>query len=115
VAVHHEYEEARDRTGQAFRLIPHAREEITSDLKLFREPGAFGCPSCGALAEWKVLHDRAPSDNNIVMLGCNRCNKWLRAMELRVPQMDNTRAKNLGLWLPNNYQPSFEMEIELDE
>lgn len=111
----HEYEEARDRTGQPFRLVPHSAQEIKADLKLFRDPGAFGCPSCGALAEFKLLFDRAPGDSNIVMLGCNRCDKWMRAVEMRVPQMDDTRAKSLGLWLPNSYQPSVEFEIDFDE
>jgi hypothetical protein len=115
VAVHHEYEEARDRTGQAFRLIPHNKAEIDADLKLFRDPGAFGCPSCGALTEFKILFDRAPGDSNLVMIGCHRCDKWMRAVEMRVPQIDNSRAKSLGIWVPGTYQPSFEMEIDLDD
>lgn len=112
--VAHEYEEARDRTGQAFRLVPHSRAEIKADLKLFRDPGAYGCPCCGALTEFKILADMAPGDSNIVMIGCHRCNTWLRAMELRVPQMDDSRAKSLGIWLPNTYQPSVEFDVDFD-
>ncbi len=115
VAVHHEYEEARDRTGQAFKLIPHSKSEIKADLKLFREPGAFGCPSCGTLAEWKILYDRHPGDSNIIMLGCNRCDKWMRAMAVQIPQMDDTRAKQLGIWVPGTYQPTIEIEVDFDD
>ncbi len=115
VAARHEYEEARDRTGQGFKLIPHTRAEIESDLRLFRDPGAFSCLNCGAVAEFKVMCDRAPGDNNIMMLGCNRCDTWMRAVAWIVPQMDDSRAKQLGIWVPNTYQPSVEFEVDFDD
>ena len=109
-----EYDEARDRSDMVFHLIPREGdkgEEIRRDLKLFKDPQRFHCPACGKPNQFRLLVDGAPGDSNIVMIGC-MCGIWMRAVELRVPQMNDERAKQLGLYVPRS--PGVEFEIELE-
>lgn len=107
----HPYEVARDNTGLTFRMAPHREREraIIRDIDLFKKPQAVSCAHCGNPEGFRLLADAA-EDSGLLMVGC-KCGVWYRAMEIKVPQMNNDRAARLGLWVPNNHRM---VEVEVD-
>jgi hypothetical protein len=102
---------AQDNTGRAFALTPKAasRRNAREAEKLFRNPAALACPNCHTEDRFRIHADDCDG-SELVQFVCSKCNTYWMPVELRKPQIDDYRARNVhgpsghNLWLPNTYR-----------
>lgn len=96
--------EAQDHTGMVFRAVTGKIDRRLMDL--FKNPAAHHCPNCNRPDRFRVIADQ--EETGLMMLGCE-CGHWTKPFEVRMPQMDDRKARALGLYVPGRM-----IEIDLD-
>lgn len=99
-----------DNTGKVFRGRAYSAQEVIKYMRLLRKPGQFRCPECNGETFW-VIGDEAPTGLIVLQCAAPRCHNLFKPMEIHVPQMDDAKAKELGLVVPN---PNLGGSIDFD-
>lgn len=97
---------AQDHTGMSFRHVPGQAKR--APWELFRNPAPVVC-ECGS-ETWRIVADNDPK-SGLMLIQCPKCQRYSRPWEARIPQMDDHRAKALGLWVPRMY---IEQDIDVE-
>jgi transposase len=100
---------AQDHTGMVFKHVLKRDKRRPRELYLFKNPRLAPCPECGEEKLWVIADD---ADTGLMVIQCPKCKAMSRPIECRVPQMDDHKARELGIWVP---RLSFEMDIDLED
>jgi len=97
-SVERRYDIARDRTGEQYQT--RVGSGLEPELKIMRNPAVLTCEKCGG-EEFYVVADQHP-ESSLIVLRCRQGKHYSRVFSLMVPQMDDYRARALGLWVPGH-------------
>ena len=103
-----------DNSDKVFRA-KSAREtdsETLRHLRMLRDPGQFKCPECNG-ETFYIIADQAPTGLMVIQCTAPRCGRLTKPLEIHVPQMDDSKAKALGLHIPDRHGPSGTIDFDL--
>lgn len=100
-----------DNTGKVFQGRPEPRRKYRMQEfeRQFRNPKQLMCPECSG-GQWIIVADDHPLSQGLMMMYCRDCKAVIPPVEMRKPQMDDHRAKELGLYIPD----AIEMDLDIE-